>query len=107
METWGISGPTFLAIYAGLLAVTSAMVFGICRRLSASRDGSGLAELRKPDLGLYDAAMLKGGDSLVLAVAACRLKEMGAVTLGEKGMLNAVGRLPSDPDPVERWAYGG
>ena len=94
-----------LVIYGGLLAVTSVVVFAICRRLSASSDDSGLVEVRRPDLGLYDVAMLRGGDSLVLAVAACRLKEMGAVTLGEGGTVTAAGRLPSAPDPVESWAY--
>jgi uncharacterized protein (TIGR04222 family) len=106
MDTWGISGPTFLVVYAGLLAVTSAVVLAIRWRLSASSDGSGLAEVRGCDVGLYDVAMLKGGDSLVLAVAACRLKEMGAVTVGEGGEITAAGRPPSEWDPVERWAYG-
>jgi uncharacterized protein (TIGR04222 family) len=105
VETWGFSGPTFLVVYGGVLAVTGAVAFAICRHLSGASDDSDLGELRRPDLGLYDVAMLKGGDSLVLAVAACRLKEMGAVTIAEKGTLTAVGRLPSDPDPVESWWY--
>ena len=85
METWGISGPTFIGIYAAVLVVTGTVVFAIRHRLSGSSGRAGVAGLGTPDLAPYDVAMLKGGDSLVLAAAACRLNEIGGVALGERG----------------------
>lgn len=106
MDTWGISGPAFLAIYAGVLTVTGLVVFAICRRISGESDRSGLTGGREPELSPYEVAMLKAGDSLVLVAAACRLKEAGSVTLGEDGVgLVVTGPLPRPADPVESWAY--
>jgi uncharacterized protein (TIGR04222 family) len=85
MDTWGISGPTFIAIYGSVLVVTGTVVFAIRHRLSGSAGRAGLAGLRTPELGPYEVAMLKGGDSLVPTVAACRLKESGCVTAFRRG----------------------
>ena len=105
MNTWGISGSQFLVIYAGVLAIALLVVFVICRRISGESDRSGLTGLRAPELTPYEAAMLKGGDSLVLTVAVCRLKEAGSVALTGSTGLVAAGPLPSRPDPVESWAH--
>ena len=70
MDTWGISGPTFIGIYGGILVVASMVVFAIRHRLSGSSERARLAGPRTSEFGPYDVAMLKGGDSLVLAVAA-------------------------------------
>lgn len=106
MDTWGIGGPTFLVLYGGVLAVTGLVVFAICRRISGESDRSGLVGLSPPELSPYEVAMLKGGDPLVLMVAACRLKEAGSLTLGEDGVgLVVGGPLPSPTDQVESWAY--
>ena len=87
MDTWGISGPTFMAIYGSVLVVTGTVVFAVRHRLSGSAERAGLAGLRTPEIGPYEVAMLNGDDSLVPAVAACRLKESGCVTLGQAGGL--------------------
>jgi uncharacterized protein (TIGR04222 family) len=105
MNTWGISGPQFLILYGTILVVTGAVVFAIRRRISGRWDRVGLAGLRAPELSPYEVAILKGGDSLALTVAVCRLKEAGALALAESGSLEVAGPLPPQPDPLEKWAY--
>lgn len=104
MDTWGISGPTFVAIYGGILVAVSTLVLVIRYRLS-SPGRAALAGLRAFGPSPYEVAMLKGGDSLVLTVAACRLKESGCLSLGLAEELTVAGSLPPGADPVENWVY--
>jgi uncharacterized protein (TIGR04222 family) len=106
MDTWGITGPAFLGIYGGVLAIAGVVVFGICRWIRSESDRSGLVGLRTPELSPYEVAMLKGGESLVLTVVACRLKGAGSLKLNERGAgLVVAGPLPASPDRIESWAY--
>src|SRR4030088_3533770 len=105
MDTWGISGSQFLVMYGAALVLGVLLVFAIRRRISGESDRSGLVGLRAPELGPYEAAMVKGGDSLVVAVAACRLKEIGSLGVAGAGSLEVAGPLPASSDPVEDWVY--
>lgn len=73
----GISGPTFLMIYSGLLAVTTLVVL-ITRRRRLAGPGAPAGE---PTLDTYDLAMLNGGEALTVAMAIANLREAGAVTV--------------------------
>ena len=105
MDTWGISGTTFLVIYGVVLVGVGAVVFAIRRRLSRPSEGAGLDTWRCAELGPYEVAMLTGGESLLSAVAACKLKEDGHLTLGGAGELTVAAGIPHRADPVESWVY--
>lgn len=126
MNTWGISGPVFLVIYAVLLAGTLALALTRWPRSAptwASERG-GLDE--------YEVAMLTGGSSLAAMVGLLNLDKAQAVELAD-GMVRDLARandfdademtaaklaelgvrtdvtlkkpLPADADPVERAVY--
>jgi uncharacterized protein (TIGR04222 family) len=106
VNTWGISGSAFLALYGGALAATALIVLYSCRRVRRRSADSGLAGLVKRRLSPYEAAMLKGEGALVLMVAACRLKEAGSLATRESGVsMRVAGPLPTGADPVEAWVY--
>ncbi len=104
MNTWGISGPYFLLLYAGLFVITWIVVLAVRQRMIVV---AGTAEVSgQPELGLYEVAMLNGGGRLALALAACRLKEASSIGLDpDGGTLVVQGPLPLDVDPVEKWLY--
>jgi uncharacterized protein (TIGR04222 family) len=106
VETWGISGGAFLAIYGAVLTLTGLMVFAACRRIRGESHGSAVPGASAAELSPYEVAMLKGGESLVLTVVACRLKEAGSLAPSEDGAgLVIAGPLPAQPDEIEMWAY--
>ncbi len=56
MNTWGISGPYFILLGAGLTIVAWIVVLSAWRRIAAP---AGMAAVPgQPELGLYEAAML-------------------------------------------------
>jgi len=63
MNTWGIPGPVFLAIYATVLVVVGAALWA-GRRQPDPDDDADAAELDE-----YEVAMLNGGERLVAVVA--------------------------------------
>lgn len=99
-DTWGISGPVFLAIYGGLVAVTTLVVLINRRRRLAGPS----ATAGEPGLDAYDLAMLNGGERLVLVSAVATLRQAGAVTV-EEGRLTVAGPLAHGAHPVERGVY--
>jgi len=102
MDTWGISGSAFLAIFAALFAATWVFVRWRRERIMSTTEVPGGV----PTLGSYEAAMLCGGGKLVLAVAASRLKERGLVSLNSSGKRVVVtGELQPDDDEVEACVY--
>jgi uncharacterized protein (TIGR04222 family) len=104
MNTWGISGPYFLLLYAALFVVAWIMVMAVRYRIRAAAGAA--AVVGPPELGLYEVAMLNGGGRLALAVAACRLKEAGSIGLDpDGGTLVVQDGLPAAADPVENWLY--
>ena len=104
MKTWGISGPQFLLIYVGLLALTWAVVAVTRRRLLAAPEGRTATPAR---LDPYQAAYLNGGTSLVATVAISNLLrgEFVANTArrGRSVRLAARAAPPAGAHPVE-WA---
>jgi uncharacterized protein (TIGR04222 family) len=104
MNTWGISGPYFLLLYAGLFIAAWTVVLAARRRIAAPAGPAAVPGQR--ELGLYEAAMLNGGGRLALAAAACRLKQARRLRLDrDVGTVVALGRLPANADPVEEWLY--
>jgi len=77
MNTWGISGPAFLATYGVLLALVVSVV--VIDRLRA--EGGPKAT---HDLDDYDLAVLNGGGGLATSVALLALDRAGAVELGDR-----------------------
>ncbi len=106
MDTWGIRSGTFVVIYVGLLALTGVIVFVIRWRIRGSSDRFGLVGLGMPEIDPYEAAMLKGGEKLVLTTAACRLSEAGSLSPADGANVLAIaGELSAQSAPVERWVY--
>lgn len=104
MNTWGISGPDFLLLYVMLLALTWMIVLAMRWRIGAATGAAAAPD--QPELDLYEAAMLNGGGRLVLAVAACRLKEAGSFRRdSDDDTLTVTGPRPVNADPVQKWLY--
>ena len=76
MDTWGFSGPAFLAVYVGLLALTAAAV--VADRARVDRRGCGAG------VGDYDVAVLNGEAGLAASVALLALDRAGAVALADR-----------------------
>ena len=102
MNTWGISGSDFLLLYVGLFVISWVAVLAVRQRIAAT--ASRAAAPGQPHLDVYELAMLNGGGRLVLAVAACRLKEAGGIQVEGRG-LGTMGPPPANADPVEKWLY--
>lgn len=75
MTTWGIDGPTFLAIHTGAVAAISAVAVLAERRWGAPADRGELDE--------YETAYLTGGVQLAAVVALVNLDRRGAIDLGD------------------------
>lgn len=76
MTTWGIDGPTFLAIHTAAVAAASAAAVV----LSDHRPGSPAAT---GELDEYETAYLTGGAQLAAVVALVNLDRRGAIDLGD------------------------
>jgi uncharacterized protein (TIGR04222 family) len=98
-DTWGISGPRFLAIYVGVLAVATAVALVDRWRLlrAGGPAGPGSGEALDP----YEAAYLNGGAELVAAAALASLKQALAIRVSG-GQPVASGQLPAGAHAVER-----
>ncbi len=95
-----------MAIFAGLLVVSGAAVVAIRRHILGASSQDGLADLTSHEPGPYEAAMLKGGDRLVLTASACRLTEAGSVRPADAGKgIVVAGPPPAHADAVEKWVY--
>jgi uncharacterized protein (TIGR04222 family) len=97
-DTWGISGPDFLLLYAVLFALAAAGVWLWRHRLLGPHDpraGAG-------ELGAYDLAMLNGGAPLAITTASAKLHQDGLLRPGTKRRtLVTEGRLEAGADPLE------
>ena len=77
MNTWGISGPAFLALYGtALVVVTAAALWVGRRRERVAADTAGLDE--------YEVALLNGGERLAAVVALVNLDRQGSLELGDR-----------------------
>lgn len=76
-NTWGISGPAFLALYAALLAVAAGMALWAGRGRRDATPTTG-------DLDQYEVALLNGGEQLAATVALVNLQHRGELELGDR-----------------------
>jgi len=100
METWGISGPSFLVLYAALVVAAA----GAALLVQRSRGPRGAAG--DHELGPAEAAYLSGGRVLAVTAALASLRADGRVDKAGS-MLFTAGATPlgADAQPLERAAY--
>jgi uncharacterized protein (TIGR04222 family) len=102
-NTWGISGPRFLGVYALLFVGVLVAV-----RLLRLRPTAGRSDVPPPDpreLHPYELAYLNGGPTLAANAALAGLRAAGVLTTGGGRHTVAVcGPLPSNATPLDRAA---
>jgi len=99
-ETWGLSGPTFLVVYAALAAAVGLLLLSMRRRLV--RDGSRGA-VEDVELDRYRLALLNEGDVLAVTAAATELRAHGLIrTDGESEIVRAVQASSTELQPLEK-----
>ena len=97
--TWGLTGPAFLWLYAGLCVAVALAIRWHWQRTLGPRPHAESAEL-----DAYRLAMLNGGPQLAITAAATRLHTDGVLCDGdEPRTLVLNGRLHSNADELE-WA---
>jgi uncharacterized protein (TIGR04222 family) len=99
-NTWGISGPQFLACY---VLLGSAAVVTMVVLLRRATRGNGLPPMPVKTLSPMQIAVLNGGVVLPAVVALVELRSRGLID--DKGRLIAVAAVPDDLDPVTRAVY--
>ncbi|MEV4756223.1 TIGR04222 domain-containing membrane protein [Micromonospora sp. NPDC049559] len=99
-DTWGISGPAFLAFYFAAVCVLLLAAVAHRAYLFAGRS-------RRPEeLGPQQVAYLNGGERLALYTSLGGLRGAGAVTVSPDRTLAVSGTLPEDGTPLDRAVYG-
>ncbi|MBC6463250.1 TIGR04222 domain-containing membrane protein, partial [Actinomadura sp. HBU206391] len=81
-DAWGISGPTFLIVYAVAAIALAALTVALRRKVTRGRP-------TKVPLGPIEAAYLIGGSSRAIAAAVAALRADRAVTSAGDGRLEA------------------
>jgi uncharacterized protein (TIGR04222 family) len=82
MNTWGISGAAFLALYVVITAAVTSIAFRFRQRaLAGERGGTAVSHF---DLQPYEIAMLNGGERLAVAAAVAELRSHGLIEPGER-----------------------
>ena len=102
METWDISGPQFLAIYAALLVIATALAVGARRVLGRRGASEGCDELDP-----YETAYLNGGEDLAVTAALATLRRDRHVASTGPGRVK-LGRAALDEraEPLEHAIHG-
>jgi uncharacterized protein (TIGR04222 family) len=99
--TWGISGPTFLWLYAGLCV---AAAVAIRWRWQQALGPKPIAE--SAELDAYRLATINGGPQLAITAAATRLHKSGVLSEGDsKRTLVTDGRLDWKADDLEQAVF--
>lgn len=98
-DTWGIPGPTFLAIYGALIVfpVVVGLVWTIAVKLSAKAPR---ATVSGPEPTVYELAYLAGGPDRVVDTAIAALVDRGTLRVSSSKQLQLTG--PEPADPIER-----
>ncbi len=102
-DTWGISGGSFLALYAGIAAAVFAGTWLLCRALArAPVSANGLGSASGGALTPEEVALLRGGPPLAVTVAALDLRSGGALEPleGHRGRMRAAGSGPPSGNPL-------
>jgi uncharacterized protein (TIGR04222 family) len=106
MDTWGISGPRFLLLYAVLGGATLLVALVAGRRALA---GTGEGAAAPARLDPYEAAYLNGGSGLVATAAVSNLLRGGRLVTGgrRRGQVRLLARKAPEAGvhPVEWAAY--
>ncbi|MFE6616116.1 TIGR04222 domain-containing membrane protein [Amycolatopsis sp. NPDC057786] len=95
-DTWGIPGPTFLAIYGALIVfpVVVGLVWTIAVKLGAK---SPRATVSGPAPTVYELAYLAGGPDRVVDTAIAALVDRGTLRVSSSKQLQLTGPEPADP----------
>src|SRR5689334_15325244 len=101
MDTWGIPGPTFLAIFGAL--IVAEVVVGLVWK--NAQEGRSAARTSRR-LGVYHLAYLAGGRPRVCETAVAALLDGGFVRTNSKGQLTQSSQNPPR-EPVELAVYAG
>ncbi|RZT88236.1 uncharacterized protein (TIGR04222 family) [Pseudonocardia sediminis] len=99
-ETWGISGSTFLFVYAVIALVTLGAILRVRHTLRAGVPaGSGELDSRPEDV-----AYLNGGRDLAVYAALSAMRVDGSITTGDgvAGMVRAGGPVPAHGTRLQR-----
>ncbi|MEV0135073.1 TIGR04222 domain-containing membrane protein [Dactylosporangium sp. NPDC050688] len=96
-DTWGIAGPDFLWLYAGLAAL--AIITALIWRRGHLR-GPSLRSAR--DLTPTQAALLNGDRRLAVYSSLAALRAAGAVDTNARGTLRQAGRVPTGAGELDR-----
>ncbi|MFY1650801.1 TIGR04222 domain-containing membrane protein [Solwaraspora sp. WMMB762] len=95
-ETWGIPGPTFLAVF-GLTALVLLVANLGYRRIALAGHGG-----RTGSLGGAEVAYLNGGGRLAVYASLAALRSAGSVDVGTRGTLRAAGPLPTGAGQLDQ-----
>ncbi len=95
-DTWEVSGPTSLGIYAALAAV--AVVATVLGRRSLARSHAPAPRLDDPD----DIAYLHGGPELAVRTALSALHVAGRIASSDRRRIKAVGAVDPDAGELEQ-----
>ncbi len=98
-DTWGIPGPTFLAIYAALLVLplVIALLWTIAVKLGRKAPRTAVSGPRPT---AYELAYLAGGPDRVVDTAIAALVDRGTLRISSSRKLQLAG--PEPADPIER-----
>src|ERR687888_1086091 len=102
MDTWGISGGHFIALYIALLAGVFACAYALRRRVVRDREPSS----HLPELDVYELALLNEGPRLVIAAAAANLRDAGALAVREGDGALVVAEPPAGAPHELEWRVG-
>lgn len=95
-DTWGIPGPTFLAIYAALLVLP--LVVGLLWTISVKLGHKApRATVSGPAPTVYELAYLAGGPDRVVDTAIAALVDRGTLRVSSSKKLQLAGPEPADP----------
>ncbi|HET6287926.1 MAG TPA: TIGR04222 domain-containing membrane protein [Amycolatopsis sp.] len=98
-DTWGIPGPTFLAIYGALLVFP--LVVGLLWTIAVKLGHKApRAAVRGPEPTVYELAYLAGGPDRVVDTAIAALVDRGTLRVSSAKQLQLTGSEPADP--IER-----
>ncbi|MEA2195578.1 MAG: hypothetical protein QOG42_2012, partial [Solirubrobacteraceae bacterium] len=96
--TWGLSGPTFLWLYAGLAVVVAVAIRWQWQRALGTTPRTESAELDP-----YRLAMLNGGPQLAITAAVAKLHDIGTLRSDAETRRPVVAQPPrGNADPLER-----
>ncbi|WET82050.1 TIGR04222 domain-containing membrane protein [Amycolatopsis sp. QT-25] len=98
-DTWGIPGPTFLAIYGALLVFPLVVGLGWTIAVKLGRKAPRAAG-RGPEPTVYELAYLAGGPDRVVDTAIAALVDRGTLRVSSAKQLQLTGSEPADP--IER-----